>query len=129
LPTAHCGPGSSAALVQNGATIEIVARSVGREVTLQALIDSGSELTVAEANYFNGWIFKPSRPGTFASMGAQASRDIFIAEIEIPTLNLRETTEVVLDNLNGRQAILGRNQLRNCVLVYDGPKGTVQLRR
>jgi len=53
-----------------------------------------------------------------------------LAEIEIPALNLREMTEIALvDDLNGRQALLGRNQLRNCVLVYDGPHGTVQLRK
>jgi len=129
LPTVSCGPGSSDASVHYGATIEIVVRSLGQVTTLEALIDSGTQVTVLEASYFDGWTFKRSGTGVFGSMGAQSSREIFIAEIEIPSLNLLETTEIVLDNLSGRQAILGHNQLRHCVLVYDGPQGTVQLRR
>ena len=67
------------------------------------------------------------RNGNIAG-GGQTARPIFIVEIEIPSLNLHETTQIVLDDLSGRQAILGRNQLRNCVLVYDGPQGRVLLR-
>jgi predicted aspartyl protease len=97
---------------------------------LQALIDIGSQLTFIESRSLQGWApLLVAGPGRFAGAGGQFSSHIFLAEIEIPALNLRELTEVVLEDLGGRQAILGRNQLRNCVLVYDGPKGTVQLRK
>jgi hypothetical protein len=58
-----------------------------------------------------------------------ANARLFLAEVQIPSLNLRELTEIVLDDLGGRQPILGRNELRDCVLVYDGPRGTVQLQK
>jgi hypothetical protein len=118
-------------LVHDGATVEIIVRSTvnGQATTLNALIDPGTELTIAEASYFQGWLFKRSGPGQFAGARIQFSSDIFIAEIEIPSLRLRETTEIVFDSLSGRQAILGRTQLRHFVLVYDGPQGTVRLRR
>jgi hypothetical protein len=132
LPTVNCGPGSSAALVRQGATIDIVVRSPadGREVVLPALIDIGSQLTFIDNRCLQGWAPLPvAGPARFASAGGQFSSDIFLAEIEIPRLNLRELTGIVLDDLGGRQAILGRNQLRDCVLIYDGPQGTVQLRK
>ena len=69
-------------------------------------------------------------PGQFAGTNGRYSSDLYMAEIEIPALNFRELTKITLrDDLGGRAAILGRTQLRECVLVYDGPQGTVQLRR
>jgi hypothetical protein len=132
LATVSSGPGSSAALVQHGATIKIVVRSPvdGREVALDALIDTASELTFVESSQFQGWAPLPLvAAAQFAGAGGRFSSDIFLAEVEIVGLNLREFTQVVLDDLGGRQAILGRNQLRDCVLMYDGPQGTVQLRK
>jgi len=132
LAIVSSGPGSSAALVRQGATIKIVVRSPvdGREIALDALIDTASQLTFVESSYLQGWApLLLVAPAQFAGAGGQFSSDIFLAEVEIPGLNLRELTEIVLDDLGGRQAILGRNQLRNCVLVYDGPQGTVQLRK
>jgi predicted aspartyl protease len=132
LATVSSGPGSSAALVQHGATIKIVVRSPvdGREIVLDALIDTASQLTFVESSQLQGWAPLPLvAAAQFAGAGGGFSSDIFLAEVEIVGLNLRELTEVVLDDLGGRQAVLGRNQLRNCVLTYDGPKGTVQLRK
>jgi len=118
--------------VQQGATIKIIVRSPidGREITLDALIDTASQLTFVESRYLQGWApLMLVAPAQFAGAGGQFSSDIFLAEVEIPGLNLRELTGIVLDDLSVRQAILGRNQLRNCVLIYDGPQGTVQLRK
>lgn len=132
MATVNCGPGSAAALIRLGATVDIIVRSPvdGREVVLQALIDIGSQLTFIESRWLQGWAPLPvAGPRRFAGAGGQFSSHLFLAEIEIPTLNLRELTEISLANLGGRQALLGRNQLRSCVLVYDGPKGTVQLRK
>jgi hypothetical protein len=132
LPTVDCGPGSSAALIRSGATIEIIVRSPvdGQEVTLDALIDIGSQLTFIESRCLQGWApLSVVGPGQFAGAGGRFSSDIVLAEIEIPALSLRELTGIVLDDLSGRQAILGRNQLRDCVLVYDGPQGIVRLRK
>jgi hypothetical protein len=125
LPTINSGPGSSVTLVQQGATIKIIVRSPidGREIMLDALIDTASQMTFVESTYLQGWApLLLVAPARFAGAGGQFSSGI-------PGLNLRELTGIVLDDLGGRQAILGRNQLRNCVLVYDGPKGTVQLRK
>jgi len=132
LATVSSGSGSSAALVRHGATIKIVVRSPidGREITLDALIDTASQLTFVDSSRLQGWAPLPLvAPAQFSGAGGRFSSDIFLAEVEIVGLNLRELTEIVLDDLGGRQAILGRNQLRGCVLVYDGPKGTVLLRK
>ena len=132
MPTVNCGPGSSAALIRQGATVDIIVRSPvdGREVVLQALIDIGSQLTFIESRRLQGWAPLPvAGPGRFSGAGGQFSSYLFLAQIEIPALNLREVTEISLADLGGRQALLGRNQLRNCVLIYDGPKGAVQLRK
>ena len=132
MATVSSGPGSSTALVQHGATIKIVVRSPldGREVTLDALVDTASQLTFVESSHLQGWAPLPLvAAARFAGAGGRFSSDIFLAEVEIIGLNLRELTEIVLDDLGGRQAILGRNQLRDCVLVYDGRKGTVELRK
>jgi predicted aspartyl protease len=130
LATVSSGPGSSAALIQRGATINIVLKSPvdGREIKLDALIDTASQLTFVESSHVQGWAPLPLvAPARFAGAGGQFSSNIFLAEVEIVGLNFSELTEIVLDDLGGRQAILGRNQLRNCVLVYDGVKGVVQL--
>ena len=130
MATVSSGPGSSAALVQHGATIKIVLKSPvdGREIKLDALIDTASQLTFVESSHVQRWAPLPLvAPARFAGAGGQFSSNIFLAEVEIVGLNLSELTEIVLDDLGGRQAILGRNQLRNCVLVYDGVKGVVQL--
>ena len=97
---------------------------------LQALIDIGSQLTFIESRRLQGWVpLLVAGPRRFAGAGGQFSSHLFLAEIEIPALNLREVTEIGLADLGGRQALLGRNQLRDCVLIYDGPQGTVQLRK
>ena len=131
--TVKCGPDSSAALIEQGATIQIIIRSpveIGREITVDALIDTGSQLTIIERSCLDGWApLSIAGPGRFAGAGAQFSSDILLAEIEIPALKLCEVTGIILTELGGRLAILGRNQLRDCVLVYDGPKGIVQLRK
>lgn len=99
-------------------------------VTLEALIDTGSQLTIVESRYVQGWPLPTTGPGQFAGSGGRFSSNILMAEIEIAALHLRELTSITLrDDLGGRQAILGRSQLRECVLIYDGPQGTVQLRR
>ena len=104
---------------------------IDREITLNALIDTGTQLTILESSCLQGWAPLPIvGPGQFAGASAQFSADILLAEIEIPALHIREVTRiVVVDDLSGRRALLGRTQLRNCVLVYDGPKGNVQLRK
>jgi predicted aspartyl protease len=134
LPKINCGPASSVALIRQGATVQIIVRSpveIGREITLDALIDTGSQLTIIESSCLQGWAPLPIvGPGQFASASGQFSSDILLAEIEIPALHLREVTRIVVaDDLSGRKALLGRTQLRNCRLVYDGPKGIVQLEK
>jgi predicted aspartyl protease len=103
---------------------------LGREVMLDALIDTGSHYTIVESSSVMGWAPLPTIGRRyFAGAGGQYSSDIFMVEIEIPVLNFREVTGITFADLGGRQAVLGRNQLRDCILTYDGPKGTVQLRK
>jgi hypothetical protein len=138
LPTLDCGPNPtsgktpSSALISDGATVPIVIRSPfesNRELSIKALIDTGSELTFINETLIRDWQLLLVDRVSLGVPGSQFWCDLFLAEFEIPALGIREFISVASKNLADRDAIVGRAQLRNCVLVYDGPQGTVQLRK
>jgi site-specific recombinase XerC len=55
----------------------------------------------------------------------QVLMTVYRAELEIPPLGIREWARV----LGGLVTLLGREQLRECRLEYDGPSGNVTLTR
>ncbi len=99
---------------------------------MRALIDTGS---------FNTWIEEAvcqqlqlnvvEQDVSVRTGVGQGVASSFLVEIEIPGLGLREfaavmTGPVVTDK---HDAVLGRSQLLNCTLVYDGPYGSARLSR
>jgi predicted aspartyl protease len=137
LPTVDCSPAGaksrapSAVLVEAGASIPVVIRSIlqfGDQCSVDALIDTGSELTILNETLVSGWQFlvvdRLPLGGT-----ATASANICVVELEIPWLNSREIVEIAVAPLIGRGAIFGRNQLRTLNLNYDGRTGRVLLTR
>jgi hypothetical protein len=138
LPILDCGPNPAAgktpssALISDGAMVAIVIRSPfesNREVSIKALIDTGSELTFIDETLIRGWQLLLVDHVRMGTPGSQFWCDLLLVEFEIPALGIREFISVASKNLADRDAIVGRAQLRSCTLVYDGPKGTVQLRK
>jgi len=138
LPTLDCGPNPTAsqtpssALISHGATIPAVIRSPfesNRELSIKALIDTGSELTFVNKTLIRGWQLLLVDHVRLGVPGAQFWCDLFLVEFEIPALGIREFISIASKNLADRDAIVGRAQLRSCTLIYDGPKGAVQLRK
>jgi len=138
LPTVDCGPAPiagktlSGALVSEGATVPIIIRSpfeLGRELSIQALIDTGSEPTLVNESLIRDWQLTIVDYDLLGVPDAQILTPLFLVELEIPALGIREFITVASKALHDRAALLGRAQMRDCVLVYDGPHGTAQLRR
>lgn len=138
LPTLDCGPNPTAgqtpssALISDGATVPIVIRSPfesNRELSIKALIDTGSELTFIDETLIRDWQLLLVERVRLGAPGSQFWCDLFLVEFEIPALRIREFISIASKNLADRDAIVGRAQLRSCTLAYDGPKGTVQLRK
>ena len=138
LPTLDCGPNPTAgqtpssALISDGATVPIVIHSPfesNRELSIKALIDTGSDLTFIDETLIRDWQLLVVDHVRLGTPGSQFWCDLFLVEFEISALSIREFISVASKNLGGRDALIGRAQLRDCVLVYDGPQGTVQLRK
>lgn len=137
MPTVDCSPSVGLGqipgieLVQHGAVISIVIRSFsGQEQVIFALIDSGSQYTCIGDALAQQLQLSAHDHWLIGSVANRQYVDVYLAEIEIPALGIRETTSV-LGGLQSdeHRAILGRTQLRDCVLTYDGPRGTVKLSR
>jgi predicted aspartyl protease len=140
LATVDCSPPGPLAqprsieLQQRGALLEIVIRSLlGSEERVTALIDTGSQYTaIDDALAGQLQLVQIDRwPIGGVGTGTPQYVAVFQAEIEIPTLGIREITSVLggLASDPKQRAILGRTQLRDCYLAYDGTRGTVTLSR
>ena len=134
MPTVDRGPAPiagktpSGALVYSGASVPIIIRSLfGHQISVNALIDTGSELTCVDENLIGTWQLNPIDFQTVP--GSQSLAPVYALELEIPALSIRALIGVASRNLQDPAALLGRAQLSDCVLVYDGPQGRVQLRR
>ena len=131
-PPARSGQPRSVALIQVGAAVPVILRSgYGQEVSLSALIDTGSEYSLIDVGLVGRlqpqWIDR----WPIGAAGLRSRwRMFYQVEIEITNLQIREFT-AMLAAIDGQrhEIILGRTQLRSCTLIYDGPKGTVSLSR
>jgi predicted aspartyl protease len=126
------GQPRSVTLIGSGATVPVIVRSgYGQEQTVTALIDTGSHYSLIDVGLIGQ--LQPQWIDQWQVGGAGSSpiiADVYQVEIEIPHLHIREFTATIAA-LYGRkhQFILGRQQLRTCTLIYDGPKGTASLSR
>jgi predicted aspartyl protease len=133
VPTFNCSPPvrpgvpRSAQLIAHGALVPLVVRSdSGAEVKLQAKIDTGSEYTVIEEGLAKQLQLVQVDQATINTVSQpQVLMTVYRAELEIPPLGIREWARV----LGGLVTLLGREQLRECRLDYDGPSGNVTLTR
>jgi hypothetical protein len=121
-------------LQEQGARLEIIIRSgFGSEERITALVDTGSQYTAIDDALVAQFQLFPLDRWIAGGVGSGGTRyvDIFLVEVEIPQLGIREYTSVLggLESSSKQRAILGRIQLRECNLAYDGPRGTVTLSR
>lgn len=140
MATVDCSPLApltqprSIELQQRGAQIGIVVRSLfGPEERITVLIDTGSQYIAIDDGLVKQLRLVQTdrwQVGGVAT-GSQRYADVFMAEIEIPSLGIREIISVLggFESDPKQRGILGRAQLRDCRLVYDGPQGTVTLSR
>ena len=104
---------------------------------LRALVDTGATMTVVEEGYLAGVGLLPVAEQLVhtASTGmTPLSRNVYAVELALA----EATTAVLARNLSviaveslgglGAQMLLGRDVLSQCVLTYDGPAGTLDLR-
>jgi predicted aspartyl protease len=117
----------SAQLIADGALVPLVVRTnSGAEIKLQAKIDTGSEYTVIEEGLAKRLqLVQVDQAAINTVSQPQVLMTVYRAELEIPPLGIREWTRV----LGRLVTLLGREQLRECRLDYDGPSGSVTLTR
>ena len=110
----------------------MVRSGFGSEERITALVDTGSQYTAIDDALVGQLKLFPIDRWIAGGVGSSATYvDIFLVEVEIPQLGIREYTSVLggLESSSKQRAILGRVQLRECNLAYDGPCGTVTLSR
>ena len=138
MPTHICSPPVRpgvqrfVCLIEDGGLVPLTVRSdSGAEVKLQALIDTGAQYAVIDEDLAKQLQLIPLRQEPIWSVNQPTLLTVYRAELEIPPLGIRELGEVLGGRLAGgkREALLGREQLRECRLDYDGPSENVTLTR
>lgn len=120
----------SVQLVEYGGVVPLTVRSDSRaEAKLQALIDTGARYTAIDESLAQQLQLIPLRQENIGTVSQPALLTIYRAELEIPPLGIRKWGEVLGGRLTGgtREALLGREELSECRLEYDGPSGNVTL--
>ena len=131
-PPVRPGVQRSICLIEDGSLVPLTVRSdSGAEAKLQALIDTGSQYTVIDEDLAMQLQLIPLRQEPIGSVNQPTLLTVYRAELEIPPLGIRELGEVLGGRLAAgkREALLDREQLRECRLYYDGPSGNVTLTR
>jgi predicted aspartyl protease len=136
--TINCNPPIQAGttplvrLIEYGAVVPLTVRSSsGAERKLEALIDTGSQYTVIDEGMSQQLKLVPLRQEQIGTVSQSILLTIYHAEMEVPPLGIKEFGEVLGGMLAGgnHEALLGREQLPECRLDYDGPSGNVTLTR
>jgi predicted aspartyl protease len=102
-----------------------------RRKKCDALIDTGSQYTTideAEATRLQLVLVRQENIGT---VNQQRLLNIYRAELEIPSLGIQKFGEVLGGFLSGgnHDALLGREELSECQVQYDGVSGRVTITR
>ncbi len=131
-PPIQAGTPRAVRLIEYGAIVALTVRSdSGAERKLQALIDTGSQYTVIDEGLAKQLQLVPLRQEMIGTLNQPILLTVYRAELEVPRLGIREFGEVLGGMLAGgkHDALLGREQLRECHLDYVGPSGNVTLTR
>jgi predicted aspartyl protease len=100
-------------------------------VTGLALIDTGASGTCIDDDIAAALQLPIVDTGKMTSATEEGSvRNIYPVQIEFVGWNIRLVNNRAMGatlKSQGLQAIIGRDMLRNCILVYNGPSGTFSL--
>jgi predicted aspartyl protease len=137
MPTHNCSPppqagtSSCVRLIECGAIVPLTVRShTGAEAKLHALIDTGSEYSVIDEGVAKQLQLALIGQATISALNQQVVLNLYRAELEVPPLGIKEFGQLLGGVLSGKQeALLGREQLRDCELFYSGPSGIVTLKK
>jgi len=138
-------PDSAARLATEGPTVPVAIgltpsvisylRSHGRPIAMPlaglALIDTGATVCAVDEALIRSLNVPPSGVTTIATPSGVAQHATFPAALSFPGTTLPDVSfaDVIGAPLRGQGivAIIGRNVLRNFVLIYNGPGGMVSL--
>lgn len=125
----------------NMQTLRAAGQPIPQPISLRAMIDTGAEVTCVDTGALASLLavgLSPSRiilANLPASVGLNATREYFVTLSVINPVNTPRS-DLVLRNHPiieqplrqlGYEALLGRDVLEHCMLVYDGPGRSVTL--
>jgi predicted aspartyl protease len=146
LPAAECGfpsstdPSPAEALVENGPTLWIdieacpsVPSSSGAPIGIPALVDTGANLNAIDDSWAQQSQFPIVDRVPVSGIGGSVTLNVYFARIRIERLGIdrlgRFTGVHLQAGGQSHMALLGRDLLKDCHLVYDGPTGSVVISR
>jgi hypothetical protein len=98
----------------------------------QAMIDTGAERTIVDLQTAYDHKFRNGDLVNVFGLKHSAQAPEFDVELELPEFNIKRRMKVLGFRVNpgGMDdvvALIGRDILKDCVLIYDGKHGTVKL--
>jgi predicted aspartyl protease len=106
-------------------TEPLSARTVG---PFQALLDTGSDITVIPARLLSELSLQEFRLATIQGYGAEPARvPTYLLDVNINGHTI-EFVEVILEENDGGELLLGRNVLNELTVVLDGPALQVEVK-
>ncbi len=97
----------------------------------QALIDTGAKYTVIDMSVVNKLGLKPIQTNQINAIGqSNVPVRIYQARVRITKMNKNfDLSYIIGENLSAQKiiALIGRDILENCILVYNGPDGSFSL--
>ena len=101
------------------------ARTIG---PFQALLDTGSDITVVPARLLSDFFLQEFRLAIIQGYGAESARvPTYLLDVNINGHTV-EFVEVIRDHSDGAELLLGRNVLNELILMLDGPASQVEVR-
>jgi hypothetical protein len=100
-----------------------------RPIKGMALIDTGARVTVVARQMAYDSKFRNSDLVQACGLNRKSQAPVFDVEVELPEFNIKRSLKIVGFELEhkGIVALIGRDLLADCVLIYDGKGGTAKL--
>jgi len=99
-------------------------------ITGNALIDTGASITAVDLTLIQQLGINPVGVSTVFTPQGQAAQELFPIKLAFPGTTIILSLNAVLGSELRNQnivALIGRNILARCILVYNGPLGNISL--
>lgn len=119
-------------IATNGHQIDIILRADSAVVSSQeqfvagtAIIDTGASKVCIDYRIAQTLNLRQIDQTTLQVVGGTVSAPVYLAELEVPSLNYKKLIEVVAAKVGhaSYQALLGRSFLSEFIVTFDGPRG------